>query len=230
MRAGRALTLVGALLLASCTSTRTLRPEPWLELERRQPRIDAPHLLRYGEKEDALRVQMQGGWNELVRTEGTLDVTMLASHAALIRQLGFDWVAVVRPDAPKPVSLPAASCLFADVSPDGREIVCAACADPGPGFERCMRLEVLTYDTRGTEMSHLERELRADERCHLGPLMHVLFTSELKSVLAVECRRECRLVSLPDWEPIAEVPGLCKFDDAQLSRMRLHRGRAPVAF
>src|SRR3954454_19702677 len=146
MRSRQRLLWVAAALLAGCTATRIARPTPWLEIERGRPPLELAQPLGMGEHAEAVRVRTAGRWWEVARAQLGVDVTLLDGDAALVSPPGQGWAGVVRADAARAVPLAGKICGLPRVSPDGRQIVCAACVDPGPGFAACTRVAVVTYD------------------------------------------------------------------------------------
>jgi len=174
-------------------------------------------------------VRLAGRWQELARTTGFIEVTLLADDLAFVGRWGVDWVGVVGPAMAKPVSLPP-MCGSAAVSPDGRNVVCFDCEVPGSGSHRCTRATAISYDTRGAEIARWQRDLPAKEACHVGPLTRVLFRSDSSAVLAVGCEGRCRLLALPGWTTMAEREGICAFKAPGLAALRLSEGRQPLDF
>lgn len=211
-------------MFASCNRSSFKHPVSWLEVERRIPLIDIPHVVRVGEPEYVIRRRAGDKWQELVRSKLAPTVSELSSgDAILVQTMG--GAVIVRADVAHVIRLPSRSCDSAVVAPDGTKIVCAECNQPGPGFARCSRFEFFEYDAQGRAIAQWEH-VDDSRECGVATNSSVVFTEQVDDVIALECHGACRLLGAKDWKLLTTKPGICTFDDLELSALNLRRARA----
>lgn len=215
------------LVFASCKRTSAARPVPWLEIERRRPLIDVPHIMTLGRPEHIIRRRDGSSWQEIIRTPLAPMLTSMSSGEAVLIQTVTGSM-VVRAGTDRVQPLPPL-CASATVAPNGMNIVCAECKDPGPRVARCSHAEIVEFNPEGKATVHWNRRIDSAEPCGLATIDRIVFREDDSTeVLALECRDTCRVVSVREWQVIGEKPGICAFQDHELSALHLRRGRPPT--